>query len=128
MLILGQSSTSNSQNNKGTYGSMQILQDISDDRHQYDLVFLKYLINQELIPRLIQYSPIYKSLSNKFFDWDKSEDLTVADTIGYITTLVGTGKYKVPVDFITQKTGIPVEEVNSPTNPKLPNAGIKKKA
>lgn len=39
MLILGQSSTSNSQNNKGTYGSMQILQDISEDRHEADLVF-----------------------------------------------------------------------------------------
>lgn len=127
MIILGQSSTSKSQNNKGTYGSMKILQDISEDRHEADLVFLKYLINGVLIPRLIQYSPAYKKLANKYFEWDKSEEHTSTETIDLISKIVGTGKYKVPAEYITQRTGIPVEEVTTTDTPP-PAAGAKKKA
>ena len=121
MLILGQSSTGNSQNNKGTYGSMKILQDITDDRHNADLTFLKNLINYTLIPRMIQWG--YK-LDGWAFDWDKSVDLDVADTVDYVVALSGAG-FIIPTDFITQKTGIPIDGVKPPTN-NPPTPPIKK--
>lgn len=129
-ICLGQASTSNSQNNKGTYGSMEILQEISEDRHEYDLVMLKYLINGVLIPKLVMFSPAYKILAKRVFEWDKSEEHTSSEIIDIISKIVTTGKYKVKAEYITQRTGIPVEEVASEaTPPTPPKAGaVKKKA
>lgn len=124
MLILGQSSTSNSSNNKGTYGSMQILQEISNDRHENDLVFLKYTINDSLMPRLVQYSPAYGILKDKYFEWDKSVDLSVSETVDYVIKL--SEKYKIPADFVTKKTGIPIDGIIENTIPKA-TASVKKK-
>lgn len=106
MLINGQSSTSNSQDNKGTYGSMKILQDISEDRHESDLVLLKYLINGVLIPRLMQLSPAYSRLKDRYFAWDKSEDLTASETVDYVTKLAD--YYDIDPEWITKKTGVPI--------------------
>lgn len=124
MLINGQSSTSNSQNNKGTYGSMKILQDISEDRHEADLVFLKYLINGVLMPRLIQLSPAYKSFANLYFEWDKSEDLKASETVDYVTKLAA--YYEIDTDWITKKTGVPIKGAKQ-LNPSVPPTDPKKK-
>lgn len=118
MLILGQSSTSNSQNNKGTYGSMQILQDISDDRHEADLVTLKYLTNNVLMPRLVQLSTAYSVFSKLYFEWDKSEDLSVKETVDYVVAL--SAMYNIDPEYVTSKTGIPIiglKQANTSTPP-----------
>lgn len=120
MLILGQSSTGNSQNNKGTYGSMKILQEITNDRHEADLTFLKYLINDVLIPRMIQWG--YK-LEGWMFDWDKSVDLGIGEIIDYVTSLEGAG-LEVDIQYITDKTTIPITGRKAVTSP--PNAPPKK--
>jgi len=106
MHLLGQSSTSNSNNNKGTYGSMEILQKISKDRHEADLTFLQYLINDILIPRLVQLSPAYRSLANLKLEWDRSEDLTVSEVVDYVVKL--SSEFEVDPEFVTLKTGIPI--------------------
>jgi hypothetical protein len=129
MLFNGQSSTSNSQNNKGTYGSMQILQDISDDRHESDLVSTKYLINGVLIPNLMILSPAYSKLKDRYFEWDKSEDLTVAETVDYVVAL--SAVYEIDPEFVTQKTGIPILGMKQIIPPNIPPAkptAIKKKS
>ncbi len=126
MLILGQSATSNSQNNKGTYGSMQMLQGISDDRHESDQVFLKYLINGVLMPRLALLSPAYKSFANLYFEWDKSEDLNVKDTVDYVVKL--SDVYEIDPEFITKKTGIPIIGMKKVVEPGPTPTPIKKKS
>lgn len=126
MLILGQSATGNSQNNKGTYGSMKILQEITNDRHEADLKFLKDLINDVLIPRMTLWG--YK-LNGWLFDWDKSVDLGVTEIVDYVTKLTDAG-YNIPTDFITKKTGIPIDGMRNidPSQPPPPKkvAGQKK--
>lgn len=124
MLICGQSSTSNSQNNKGTYGSMKILQEISDDRHESDKIFLKYLINGVLLPRLVALSPAYKVFANLYFEWDKTEFLTLTEIVDYIVKLSGT--YNIDPEYISLKTGIPILGLNN-GNPPDPTGATKKK-
>lgn len=126
MAILGQTMTSNSQNNKGTYGSMKVLQEISEDRHEADSTFLKALINGELIPRMIQWG---YPLQGCALDWDKSVNLTVNEIVDYVVKL-SDGGYEIPASYITEKTGIPItgkkEQAVLPAAPKL--TAIKKKA
>ncbi len=102
--ILGQSSTSNSANNKGTYGSMKILQDVTDDRHEADLTFIKDLINDILIPRMITWG--YK-LDGCLFDWDYSVDLPVGDFIDGVAKLESAG-FDVDAQQVQDKTGIKI--------------------
>lgn len=121
--ILGQSATSNSANNKGTYGSMKILQEITQDRHEADLQFMKNIINDVLIPRMVTWG--YK-LDGAYLDWDKSIELTIAETVGYVVSL--SSVYDIPADFVTQKTGIPITGIKKSTFPSLlPTGAVKKK-
>lgn len=124
MLILGQSSTSNSQNNKGTYGSMKILQEISEDRHESDKIFLKYLINNILLPRLTLLSPAYKVFANLYFEWDNTEFLSLKEIVDYIVAL--SGVYNIDPAYISLKTGIPITGLKTETSPD-PNTGPAKK-
>lgn len=103
MGIAGQSMTSNPQANMGTYGSMKVLQEISNDRHQADSKQFKNIVNGDLIPRMIQFGYPLKGCS---FDWDKSVKLTVSEVVDYSVKL--SDKYDVPAEYITEKTGIPV--------------------
>lgn len=103
MAIAGQTMTSNSQNNKGTYGSMKVLQEISKDRHEADCTSLKALVNGMLIPRMIQYG---YDLVGCEYDWDQSVQLTVNETVDYVIKL--SDVYDIPSEWVTEKTGIPI--------------------
>lgn len=123
MLILGQTMTSNSQNNKGTYGSMAILQQISNDRHEADLQFLKNTINNTLIPKMILWG--YKGLNDVYFEWDKSVEMTIQETVDYVVKL--SEQYEIPADFVTEKTGIPITGKRKQPTAQI-TASLKKKA
>lgn len=115
--IMGQSATSNPANNKGTYGSMAILQEISDVLHESDLTMLKYLINDKLKKRLPLISPVYKPIAGLDFEWDKSVDLSVKEIVDYVVSL--SGVFEVDPKFVSEKTGIPInglkkQPVNTP--------------
>lgn len=120
--LLGQSATANSANNKGTYGSLKILQEITNDRHEADLQFIKYIINDVLIPRMVVWG--YK-LDGCYLDWDKSVEMTIAETVDYVVSL--STVYDIPADFVTQKTGIPITGVKKIIQPPSPPAAGKKK-
>ena len=127
MLVSGQAATANSQNNKGTYGSLKALMEISDVIHAFDLTTLQFLINDVLIPRLIQYSPIYAPLGNRRFKWDTSIDLGIKELVDYCVALKTAG-YTVDPEFITQKTGIPITKVEEgqPSNDQTSSDSKKK--
>lgn len=126
MAMNGQSSTADSSKQKGTYGSLKILNEISEDRHQSDLTFIKDLVNDELFPRLVQISPFYSILKDLKLEWDDSEKLSVKDVVDVIVSLTGAG-FKISAETVTQKTGIQVEE-GPPPSKTPPTAGAKKKA
>lgn len=120
--ILGQNATSNSSDNKGTYGSMQVLQQVTDLWHQADLTFIKYLVNDYLIPRLKLFG--YKI--DHTFDWDKSIDMSVSETVDYVVKL--SSIYTIDPKYVTEKTGIPIIGLKNSLSPTIPKAvAIKKK-
>jgi SPP1 gp7 family putative phage head morphogenesis protein len=123
--VLGHDSASGTTDAKGTYGSMQILQDVANDRHESDKTFIKYLINKELIPRLLLISPAYSVLKNFTFDWDNFKDLSAVDLIDAVGKLATAG-YITDPKHITDKTGIPILCLKEESNPSDEN-GKKKK-
>lgn len=105
--ILGQDGTMDNKDASGTYGSLKILQGVANDRHESDKLFVKHVINTELIPRLPLISSIYAPLNGLHFDWDESEDMSTTEYIDNITKLAGAG-YVMDPEMIAEKTGMPV--------------------
>jgi len=122
--ILGQDGTTNSNDKSGTYGSLKVMQDVADDRHQADKTDISYLINDELMWRLEAISPVYKGLSNYRFEWDESKEMSPEELIETVVKLSGAG-YAVDLQYLTENTGIPISEFKQelPTPPE----GEKKK-
>lgn len=116
MLIMGQSSTANSSKEKGTYGSLKVLHEITRDRHEYDLTNLKDILNDVLFPRLAQISSFYRPLANLKLEWDYSEELSVKEIVEVITQLLNTGKYNIRGEVVTKKVGFEVLDAAEPTN------------
>ncbi|MEH6406661.1 MAG: DUF935 family protein [Leeuwenhoekiella sp.] len=126
--ILGQDGTTNSNDKSGTYGSLRVMQDVADDRHDSDKTDISYLINDELLWRLEEISPAYKGLSNYSFDWDESKELTPEELIETVVKLSGAG-YQVDIKYLTEQTGIPISELKQSIIPDpTPPPGEKKKA
>lgn len=127
MAFNGQSSTADSSNQKGTYGSLKILNEISEDRHEADLTEIKDLVNDVLIPRLVALSPFYALLKDCYLDWDYSEDLSVSEIVDVVTKLVNTGKYTITGKDLSKKIGIEVQDAAAPEPIKTPEP-VKKKS
>jgi phage gp29-like protein len=104
--ILGQDGTTDA-NAKGTYGSLKVMQDVSDDRHDADKTDIKDVINSELLWRLQLISPVYSVLKNYTFDWDDSKEMTPTEIIEMVKGISQAG-FEVDAKFITDKTGIPI--------------------
>lgn len=124
--LMGQGSTTSSDKNKGTYGSLQILQEVTEDRHQSDLTFFEYLCNDILLKRLPILSPVYKVFEKLRFEWDKSIDLTVSEVVDYVVKL--SDVYDIDPEYVTQKTGIPIRGVKSSGTTTPPDLKKKSKA
>lgn len=58
------------------------------------------------MPRLTQLSSAYKVFANLYFEWDKTEELTVKETVDYVVSL--SAMYDIDPEFVTAKTGIPI--------------------
>lgn len=104
--VLGQDGTTDS-SATGTYGSLKVMQGVSDDRHDADKTDVKDVINEELLWRLQLISPAYSVLKNYTFDWDDSKEMTAAELVDMVGKL-STAGFEVDTKFITDKTGIPI--------------------
>ena len=124
--ILGQDGTTNSNDKSGTYGSLMVMQDVADDRHNADKTNMSYLINDELLWRLELISPIYKGISNYKFEWDESKELTPEQLVETVVKL-STAGYDVDIEYITQQTGIPITGIRLAIQNNTPPEGEKKK-
>jgi hypothetical protein len=116
--ILGQDGTTDA-NAKGTYGSLRVMQDVSDDRHAADKTDVKDVINSELIWRLQLISPVYGVLKNYTFDWDDSKEQTTAELVDLISKLSAAG-FQPDIAFVTDKTGIPITGMKTDALPVPP--------
>lgn len=105
--ILGQDGTSDNKDASGTYGSLKVLQEVANDRHESDKLFAKYIINKELIPRLVQLSSFYKPLENLIFDWDESEEMEKGAMIDKAVALTNAG-FELDHEILAEKTGMPI--------------------
>lgn len=118
--ILGQDGTMDNKDASGTYGSLKILQGVADDRHESDKLFVKHIINTQLLPRLPLISSVYAPLDGLHFDWDESEDMPTSEYIDNVDKLVRAG-YALDPEKIAEKTGMPVIGVQKPVT-NLPTA------
>lgn len=91
---------------KGFVGSVEIQYQLAKDRFESDKLFLKNLINQELIPRLIKLSPVYAPLENHSFEWDNAEVFN-ANKLADLVVKLGT-QFHIDPEYIERKTGIPI--------------------
>jgi hypothetical protein len=124
--ILGQDGTTDA-NAKGTYGSLRVMQDVSDDRHAADKTDVKDVINSELLWRLQLISPVYGVLKNYTFDWDDSKEQTTAEIVELISKLSAAG-FQPDIKFVTDKTGIPITGMKNDALPVPPvDPGTQKK-
>ncbi|WP_329804397.1 phage portal protein family protein, partial [Flavobacterium facile] len=104
--ILGQDGTTDA-SATGTFGSLKVMQGVTDDRHESDRTEIKNLINKELIPRLILLSPVYAPLANYKFEWDDSKEMNPTEIIEMVKNISAAG-FEVDAKYITEKTGIPI--------------------
>ncbi|PWA10961.1 phage portal protein family protein [Flavobacterium laiguense] len=125
--ILGQDGTTDA-NAKGTYGSLKVMQDVSDDRHAADKTDIKDVINSELLWRLQLISPTYSVLKNYTFDWDDSKEMTAAELVEMVGKL-STAGFEVDTKFISDKTGIPIVGLKQDNTqvPPIPDSSAQKK-
>lgn len=114
--ILGQTATTN-QDNTGTYGSLQILNEVAQTRHETDRVFIRRLVNEELLPRLVLFGYINEGLS---FEWDDSVEMTTPEKIDLINKL--NQYYDVDANYVSKTTGIPLKEKKQ-IQPSINNSG-----
>lgn len=59
---------------KAYVGSSEIQFQLAQDRYDSDLLLLKNVINQELLPRLVKLSPVYAPFATHDFDWQEKEE------------------------------------------------------
>lgn len=126
--ILGQDGTTDAGAN-GTYGSLKVMQGVSDDRHDSDKNDCKNLINKELLWRLQLISPAYSRLKDCRFEWDDSKEMTSEELVDMITKLADSG-FLIDLKFVAEKTGIPIIGMQSdnPVDPPVDKTGKKKKS
>lgn len=105
--VLGQDGTSDNKDASGTYGSLKVLQEVANDRHESDKLFAQYIINKELIPRLVQLSSFYKPLENLTFDWDESEEMEKGAMIDKAVALTNAG-FELDYEILAEKSGMPI--------------------
>lgn len=111
-LILGQDATSDQKDVTGTYGSLKVMAEVSNDRHESDKVFGAALINKELLPRLSEISSYYTALNGLTFVWDESEDMDNGTLLDKVVALTTAG-YTIDFAEIAKRTGVPITGFNT---------------
>lgn len=105
--VLGQDGTSDHSQGTGTYGSLKVLADVANDRHESDKQFIKNLVNKVLIPKLVGISSAYAKLQGYEFDWDDTVEVSNTEFIQNVVQLSNAG-FELNPEQITEKTGLEI--------------------
>lgn len=99
--ILGQDGTSDNKDASGTYGSLKVLQGVAEDRHQADKSAVLYVVNNELLPRLILLGYPLKGIR---FQWDSMRDLSAAEVVDAVAKLGMV--FDIDPSYVEERTGM----------------------
>lgn len=101
--ILGQDGTSDNKDASGTYGSLQVLAKVAEDRHMADKASVGYLINGELLPRLTNLGYPFQGLR---FEWDTLQDLGPMELVDAVSKLGMV--FDIDPEHVQERTGIKI--------------------
>lgn len=87
-------------------GAAEIQYKLAKDRFDSDKLLIKNIINQELFPRLVKFSPVYAPLQNHYFEWDNTENHSVKEFADIVDVL--SRNYDLDPKQIEEKTGIKI--------------------
>lgn len=87
-------------------GSTQAHQDNAELRHISDRFSVEYIINAELLPRLMKIGTAYTQLAGHHFAFDNSSELSPKDLITAVKDL--SAFYEIDWEKVREKTGIPI--------------------
>jgi SPP1 gp7 family putative phage head morphogenesis protein len=104
-LLVGENGTTE-KDGTGTYGSLKVMAEVSDAIHDMDKMMLHYLINEDLMPRLVQMGYPFKGLS---FAWDDFQDLSAKDLIQAVKDL--SQYYEFEPEEVARRTGLPITKL-----------------
>lgn len=102
--VLGQTMTTE---DGSSNAQAQVHENVADDRHESDKLFIQYIINENLIPRLLKLSSFYSPLANLSFDWDVTEEMEKGDMIDKAVALTNAG-FMLDYKVLADKTGMPI--------------------
>lgn len=123
--VLGQAGTVDAKEKTGTYGSMQVMQQLTEHRYQSDKLLIQNWVNKVLLPRLPQISPFYNALNGLQLEWDDSENISNTELTNRVVQLTQAG-YDLDIEYLTDTLGIPILGKTQPNLP-TPEPGEKKK-
>jgi hypothetical protein len=104
---------------KSFVGSVEAQERLLKYRIQVDKLVFKYYLNEEIIPRLIKLSSVYKPLENLTFEYDESETLTLKEILDAIVKM--STDYEFDVDELVKRTGLPITGIKKLLGTPLPN-------
>jgi phage gp29-like protein len=115
---------------KSHVGAANVHADILKTKHKLDKFFVKVIINNDLLPRLVKISPAYAVLANLKFEWDETESLTLKEILDAIKSL--SSFYEFDIEELVKLTGLPITALKNaalPADPdNQPNPHNKKKS
>ena len=123
--ILGQTMTTE---NGSSRSQAEVHEKVANDRHESDKLFAQYIINKELMPRLISLSSFYAPLANLSFDWDETDEMEKGDMVDKAVALTNAG-FVLDHEILANKTGLPITGFQTTTEDpkkKSPKPTVKK--
>ncbi|MNS03110.1 hypothetical protein D3C72_344380 [compost metagenome] len=106
---------------KGFVGSVNVQFELTKNRMESDRMLFKYLFNEEIKPRLVKLSPIYKPLENYYFEWDNTESLNMSSYIDAVQKLGNL--YEIDPEQIEERTGLKILGIKQNTTFGQPPGG-----
>jgi phage gp29-like protein len=122
--VLGQTMTTESGSSRS---QAEVHEKVANDRHESDKLFAQYIINKELIPRLVSLSSFYTPLANVTFDWDESDEMEKGIIIDKSVALTQAG-FQLDYKVLALKTGLPIIGFNKAQETTPPAEPTKKKS
>lgn len=101
--ILGQDGTTDNKDASGTYGSLQVLAKVAEDRHMADKASAAYVINNELFPRLVNLGYPFQGVR---FEWDTLQDLGPMELVDAVSKLGLV--FDIDPKHVEERTGIKI--------------------
>lgn len=101
--VLGQDGTSDNKDASGTYGSLKVLQGVAEDRHQADKARVRHVINNDLLPRLVNLGYPFGGLR---FEWDEFRDLSSTELVDAVQKLGQV--FEIDPQYVSERTGIKI--------------------